>query len=286
MTGRPASGPPYDPARYWSDLHQRSDLSAVGQSALPAAMNAWLYQILEGNLRRFLGRHGLLRPAPAAAFDVGMGTGYWVRMWRALGVPVVDGCDLVPAAVERIGRETAEAGAAGRFVVADIGLPGSLPAAEYPLVSCLNVLLHVTDDAAFERALHNVAALVAPGGVLLLAEPILRNAAWERPHDPASHSRARAIERYRVPLEAAGLRLVDLRPATVLANNPIEAVSAGAFARYGRWWRFVARWSKRGAGHARWLGPLLFVLDRLAMATGAAPTTKFALFRRPTPEPS
>lgn len=286
MSRRPAARPPYDPARYWSDLHRRSDLSAVGQSALPAAMNAWLYRILERNLRRFLDRHELLRPVPAAAFDVGAGTGYWVRMWRSVGVPLVDGCDLVPDAVERIARETAEAGVAGRFVVADIGVPGSLPVAEYPLVSCLNVLLHVTDDAAFERALRNIAALVAPGGVLLLAEPILRDVAWERPPDPALHSRARALERYRAPLEAAGLRLVDLRPATVLANNPIEASSAGAFARYGRWWRFVARWSKRGAGHARWLGPLLFALDRLAMATGAAPSTKFALFRRPAPDRS
>ncbi len=284
MNRRPAAKPPYDPARYWSSLHERSDLSAVGQSAFPAAINVWLYRIMEGNLRRFLHRYDLLRPRPARAFDVGTGTGYWVRMWRSLGVSMVDGCDLVPAAVERMRRETAEAQAAGNFVVADISVPGSLPDVEYPLVSCLNVLLHITDDPAFERALRHLADLVAPGGVLILAEPILLDAAYQRPRDPAQHSRARPLERYRSPLESAGLQLVDVRAATVLAGNPMEAASAKGFARYQRWWHFVARWSKRGAGHARWLGPLLFAADRLAMETGAAPSTKFALFRRPPQE--
>jgi hypothetical protein len=39
----------------------------------------------------------------------------------------------------------------------------------------MKVLLHVLDDAAFERALSNLAGAVAPGGYLLLAEPIARN---------------------------------------------------------------------------------------------------------------
>jgi SAM-dependent methyltransferase len=272
----------YDPTRYWGTLHQRADLSAVGQAALPPSINDWLYRILEGNLRRFLRRHRVaVDPGRQVVFDIGIGTGYWVRFWRSLGYARVDGCDLVPEAVARADAEARERGIVARFVVADVSDPAQLPAQRYDLVSCMNVLLHVVDDATFERALGGIARLVAPGGALLLAEPILLDPGYELPFDPTRHSRARPLERYRGPLEAAGLRLVDLRAGTVLANNPIEAGSPAAFARYTRWWRSVARRTKANPRSARWIGPLLLVADRLAMRTRTAPTTKFALFRRP-----
>jgi SAM-dependent methyltransferase len=277
----PADGT-YDPTRYWGELHRRSDLSAVGQAALPPAINDWLYRILEGNLRRFLRRHKVaVDPGRQVVFDVGIGTGYWVRFWRSLGYARVDGCDLVPEAVGRADAEARAQGVVARFVVADVSDPAQLPAERYDLVSCMNVLLHVVDDATFERALGGIARLVGPGGVLLLAEPILLDPGYELPFDPTRHSRARPLERYRGPLEVAGLRLVDLRAGTVLANNPIEAGSPAAFARYTRWWRSVARRTKANPRSARWIGPLLLVADRLAMRTRAASTTKFALFRRP-----
>jgi glycosyltransferase involved in cell wall biosynthesis/SAM-dependent methyltransferase len=274
--------PTYDPTRYWGELHRRSDLSAVGQAALPPAINDWLYRILEGNLRRFLRRCRLVaEPGRQVVFDVGIGIGYWVRFWRSLGYARVDGCDLVPEVVARADAEARARGDVARFVVADVSDPAQLPDERYDLVSCMNVLLHVVDDATFERALHGIARLVAPGGALLLAEPILLDPSYELPFDPTKHSRARALQRYRGPLEVAGLQLVDLRAGTVLANNPIEAGSPEAFARYTWWWRLVARRTKANPRSARWIGPLLFVVDRLAMSTRAAPTTKFALFRRP-----
>lgn len=271
----------YSPTDYWAELHRRDDLSAVGQSGLPTEINRWLYRILGRNLRAFLGRNGLLAPPPAAIFDIGAGTGEWVPFWRNLGVATIDGCDLVPEAVDRL---NARFGATGRFVQATLGDPAgtNLPTdRRYPLVTILNVLLHVTDDERFAEALRQVAALVEPGGALLMVEPILSDERFARPFDPKMASRARPIATYASPLEAAGLRLVDLRPATVLANNPIEAGSPQAFGRYQRVWRSVARRTKRNPAAARWIGPLLSVADRVAMRTGAAPTSKIALFRRP-----
>jgi 2-polyprenyl-3-methyl-5-hydroxy-6-metoxy-1,4-benzoquinol methylase len=272
---------PYSPTEYWSRLHERGDLSAAGQSGLPPEINRWLYAVLARNVRSTLGRYGLVRPAPAAVFDVGVGTGFWVAFWHALGARRVDGCDLVEAAIERVRAQAATSGRAGDFVVADISVEGSLPGRVYPLVSCCNVLLHVTEDDAFERAGRSIAALVAPGGHLMLVEPILLREAYQRTHDPAHASRARPLAQYRVPFETAGLELVAVAPATVLANNPIEASSAAALARYRRWWRFVVQRTKSRPENARWVGPIVSALDRVAMRTGAAPTSKIALFRRP-----
>lgn len=269
----------YDPRDHWSRLHARGDLSSVGQSGLPADLNTWLYRALERRVRWFFRRHHLLAGA-TSVFDVGSGTGYWVRVWHDLGVARVDGCDLVPAAVERL---EAEFGARGdRFVASDIGAvePG-LPAGPYDLVSVMNVFLHLTDDAAFRRALGNVAGLVAPGGGLILVEPILLDASYERPATEGQTSRARAFAAYRDPLLAAGLDLVEIRGALAMANNPIEAGSRAAHDRYLRWWRWVARRAKALPRSIRWIGPLMLLLDRLVLATGAAPSSKIVLFRRP-----
>ena len=296
--GRPILAPPdtvattvgrvgYDPARYWSQLHQRADLSAVGQSGLPPEINAWLYSAMARSFRAFLRRHGLDRPAPASAFDVGVGTGYWVRVLRSLGVGRVDGCDLVASAVEAVSGEARAAGVPGEFWVADLGAEDALPDRTYPMVTCFNVLIHVVDEERFDRALTGLAGLVAPGGSLLLAEPILLHDAYLRQYDQTRQaSRARMLAQYRAPLEAAGLELVEVRAATVFANNPIEAGSPAAFRRYQAWWRFAVGQSKANPSSARWLGPLMSALDRVALRTGQAPTTKFALFRRPVAPPA
>ncbi len=268
---------PVSATDYWSALHERDDLSTVGQSGLSPDVNRWLYRTLARNLRAFLGRHGLIRRPPATVFEVGAGTGYWVDTWRSIGAERIDGCDLVPAAVDRL---QARYGSSGSFVVADITDRATLPETRYDLVTCPNVLLHVIEDAPFERALENIAGLVAPGGHLLLIEPILADASFARPYDPEATSRARPLPAYAGPLEAAGLTSVDMRAAVVLANNPIEASSKTALARYRSWWRFVVRRS-RSPRTARLVGPLVAIADRLGMATGAAPSSKFALFRRP-----
>lgn len=269
----------YDPRDHWSRLHARGDLSSVGQSGLPSDLNTWLYRALERRVRWFVRRHHALEGV-ASAFDVGAGTGYWVRVWHDLGVRRVDGCDLVPEAVERL--EKAFAARGDRFHAADIGARDSgLPADRHELVSVMNVLLHLTDDAAFERALGNLAALVAPGGRLILVEPILLDATYERPPSPTQTSRARSLAAYRDPLLAAGLELVELRGAVAMANNPIEARSHAAYDRYLRWWRWVARRAKASPGSIRWIGPLMLALDRMALAFGAAPSSKIVLFRRP-----
>jgi SAM-dependent methyltransferase len=269
----------YEASEYWQELHQRDDTSAVGQSGLPAAFNAWLYRILARNLSRLLRRHGVLDPSPGRMFEVGSGRGDWIGFWRQRGVGRIDGGDLVPRAVERLNERF---GSTGTFVVAEFGAdtPPVTPEPAYPLVTVFNVLLHITDDDRFARALGQVAGLVGPGGRLVLVEPILFDAAFAKPFDPKASSRARPLDRYEAPLLAAGLERVSVGAAMVLANNPIEAGSPAAFRRYRKLWNWVAGRVRREPRSARWLGPLLLVGDRVAMATGAAPSSKLAIYRR------
>ena len=159
--------------------------------------------------------------------EIGVGTGYWLDFWQEHGW-TVDGCDLVPAVVEALQQEHP----AGRFWPADVSSPNGVLAqsdglaeAGYELVTATSVLLHVTADDAFDRALANAAGAVKPGGYLLLVEPALTINKKQPRYDPSRSSRARLLRSYQKPLRKLGLRLVAVAPTTVLAANPLEASS-------------------------------------------------------------
>jgi hypothetical protein len=106
---------PYSPTDYWQELHEREGLSAVGQSALPDAINEWLYRSLARNLRGFLHRHHVRPAGQARLLDVGIGKGYWIPFWQRAGWSV-EGCDLIPSAVAAQQQRYPE----GRFWAADV----------------------------------------------------------------------------------------------------------------------------------------------------------------------
>ncbi len=252
---------------YWKGLHERGGLSSVGQSGLSEGLNRWLYRTGERTLGRFTREIDVAR-----IFEAGAGTGYWTSYWLGRGSARVDGCDLVPVAVERLNERF---GGRGTFVVADLAdaslpMPGS-----YPTVTAMNVLLHIRDEDAFDRAAANLARLVAPGGHLLIADPVL----LVGPAVLAETSRTRPLGRYVEALRIHGLELASLAPTTVLGADPIEARGKWERRVSRGWWRLVKAADRRGLGRVAGIG--IYLLDPIALRTGWAPTGKFLLFRRP-----
>jgi SAM-dependent methyltransferase len=267
---------------YWRSLHDRPDLSSVGQADLSGAFNTWIYRTIGRNLRRFARRHGLDDGRSRRMLEVGVGTGYWIDLWEGFGWRV-DGCDLVPAAVDRL----REKHPGSRFWAADVsaeagvlGPSGGLAdETGYDLVTCTSVLLHVTRPRDFRSALVNVAAAVRPGGHLVLVEPALVTTARQAPYDPNRTSRARVLRSYVGQLAPLGLELVAVEATTVLAANPLEARSPRRLRAYRWWWRQVVR-SRRHLWLARVLGPAMYTVDGVLVRTGEAPTSKVLLFRK------
>jgi SAM-dependent methyltransferase len=253
--------------RYWEGQHERGGLRSVGQSGLSEGLNRWLYRTGERTLTRFTRELDLDR-----IFEAGAGTGYWTSHWLARGAGSIDGCDLVPVAVERLNQRFR---GRGTFVVADLAdesppVPGS-----YPTVTAMNVLLHIRDEDAFNRAAANLARLVAPGGHLLIADPVL----LAGPPVLADTSRTRPLNRYLDAMRGHGLELAGLAPTTVLGADPIEARGRWERRVSRGWWRLVKAADRRGLG--RVAGRAIYLLDPIALRTGWAPTGKFLLFRRP-----
>lgn len=264
---------PYKPDSYWQSMHQIGGLAGVANPHLPEALNAWFYKNWARNLDRFVAKRGL---RPRTVFDVGAGTGFWLDWWLRHGAEEVAGCDLVPLAVDRLQRRFGS-----RVTHIDVSsqpIPGA-----YELVSVINVLLHVTDGPAFTRALGNVAAAVAPGGYLLLMEPLVTGPSGGSLVATAdANSLARPADAYIAPLCAAGLELIVLEASTAIGSDPIEKGRRG----YRAWrasWNIMRRGTLKLPLLAPITGRLICAVDPVLLRLGAAPSEKFVLLRRPAP---
>jgi SAM-dependent methyltransferase len=251
---------------HWRSLNRRHDLSGVGQSGLPDAMNRWLYR---AQVRQVRGLLDDLDVRPATVYDVGAGTGYWTSFWRGRGANV-NGCDFASEAVEQLGDG---------FELLDISI--RRPTGSYELVWVANVLLHVLEQKSFVEALANVASAVKVNGFLVMLEP-LQTAAY-RPPASDLYSKARHAEEYLDPLRIAGLTLVHLRPATAVTTDPIE----GSTRRRYRAWRalwLALKGPARLVPATGWLmGLVAYLLDPIVLRVAGGATSKLVVLRRAEP---
>jgi 2-polyprenyl-6-hydroxyphenyl methylase/3-demethylubiquinone-9 3-methyltransferase len=102
--------------------------------------------------------------AGKAALDVGCGAGLLCEPLARLGAEVT-GVDAAPANVEAAALHSEGAGLEIRYMAGELA---TLGLGQFDLVTCLEVLEHVADKAAF---IAELAKHLAPGGLMVLSTP-------------------------------------------------------------------------------------------------------------------
>lgn len=264
----------YAPERYWEDLLAGDYSEAgVGYANLARGINRAMYASL-------LRAVSLALPpgtSPGRVLDVGSGTGIWIDYWRARGAREIVAMDLTETAVSHLRARFPDVVVEQADVSAD-----ALPVdGEFDTISAMSVLLHVTDDARYRRAVANLAERVAAGGTLVLIEPAVVHRWWGAPAGPAASSKARPLAELTSTLEAAGLEVERVRPATVLLANTGDTRTRFGWRAHAFYWTrlsmHVGRDERRGRRAARLLGPL----DRaLLRVVPSGPSAKVIVARR------
>jgi 2-polyprenyl-3-methyl-5-hydroxy-6-metoxy-1,4-benzoquinol methylase len=200
---------PYRPREFWQDrLSRNFDLRGTGEPGLSEAYNERCYRLRAYVLQAMLAEHHV-DVRGKSVLDAGCGTGFFVEHFLSRGARV-SGVDLTDVSVANLSRRFPEA----RFEVADLSAWN--PRETYDLVSCFDVLFHIVDDDAWERALTNLVAAVKPGGWLAFSEIFLPG---KRRRE--AHNTERGRERYRTALLARGMAWVGERPTHHLMNRPL-----------------------------------------------------------------
>lgn len=107
-------------------------------------------------------------PGVARVLDAACGTGMHVVAFARRGLSCA-GADLSPAMIEQARRNVAAAGVSAPLAVAGFGGIAAAIPGPFDAVTCLgNSLPHLPDDASLGRCLADFAALLRPGGLLVI----------------------------------------------------------------------------------------------------------------------
>jgi SAM-dependent methyltransferase len=259
----------FDPRRYWEErLAQQYRLDGVGYLGLAESYNAWMYRVRREVFLREV-RRLPVSPRALSVLDVGSGTGFYVDCWHEIGAGSVTGSDLTDVAVENLRREH-PGDAFARFDVGGDANP--FGDARFDVVSMMDVLFHIVDDARFRRAFETVFGLLVPGGYLIFSENFLHGPTVRIPHQAS-----RSLAEIEAAVDGAGFERLRRRPVFHLMNAPVDSASR----LHERWWRMLQRRAaspRQGAA----LGALLYPLELTLVARRSeGPSTELMVCRRP-----
>lgn len=232
----------FHPREYWSDrVTGDGSLANVGHVAL-GHYNRHTYPLrLEALSRAVAG----LTPAASRVFDGGFGEGVYLDYWLLRGAPEVCGVDFSPRAV---------VSARSRHPWFDLRL-GDLSAREdlagfgrFDVVTAIDVLYHIVDDAAWAAALGNLVSLVGQGGVFVASDKFPRHGTWQ----PMVHVRRRSLGMWRSVLAQHGLEIIRRVPVFVLMDDPITCGSHPWLGQLSRvQWKGLTKLIRLAAGTPR-----------------------------------
>lgn len=251
---------------YWEErLGDDVPLNSVGYHGLSDAYVSWLYKI---RTRRFLSVvKPLVKPA-MRVLDVGSGGGFYIDLWRRAGACDLTATDLAQASLRAIrkrfpGVETAQL---------DIGADeAGFPDGTFDAITCMDVLHHLMDDDAYDRAIRNCARMLKPGGVLIFTDNFLHSAAYRVPH----HVSRPLIQIERV-VRGAGLAIETRKPMFVLMNTPVDSRN-GLFKFYWRGMNYISENPVIGAITGALLYPFEVVLTSILKE---GPSTEICVARK------
>lgn len=258
----------FDPKEYWeSRLSGNFELKAVGYSLLGRRYNEWMYRVRR---KVFLREARAIKRnwARSRIFDIGSGTGFYLRLWRELGAKEIWGADLTSAAVRKLN----ESFPGLPVVQLDIGERLERPIGSFDAVSIFDVLFHVVDDDRYETAIQNLSEIIFPGGYLLLSD----NFVHAKPTRSEHHiSRTKVL--IEGTLERNGFEIVRRTPMFVLMNEPVDTTSRIRRLSWTVFLKCVSQSEVVGYITGFLLYPLELVLTRLCRESA---TTEIMICRR------
>jgi 2-polyprenyl-3-methyl-5-hydroxy-6-metoxy-1,4-benzoquinol methylase len=259
----------FDPRAYWERrLNADWSQEGVGHASLGRNLNKWQYRLRHDRFGQLVKDAGI-EPATSRVLDVGSGTGEYLDGWRSLGAHDVTGMDLTEAAVTRLRDRIPEI----TVVRGDItGEMPDFPSGHFDVISCMDVLFHVTDHAKYASALANMGRLLKPGGFLVWSDLFLHGR-----ESSGRHIVWRSLQRAERAIDAADMDVVLRTPLFWLMNEPRDTKVPGALTA----WKGAMWLVSRNERVADVIGERLWRLDRrLTSRRSESPSTEIMVCRR------
>lgn len=263
--------PPFDAHQYWNTrLREQFSLEGVGWLGMSEPFNRWMYKARRDVFVREVTRH-IGDMSNMRVLDVGSGTGMYVELWKSAGAAGVVASDFSEVAVDNL-HSRFPADEVVQLDITDLERSG-LSDRQFDIVSAMDMLFHIVDDDAYERAIGNLVGLLKPGGYLVFTENFLRGATQR-----GEHQVSRSALVTESLLSSSGATPVTRRPTFVLMNTPVDSDSRVLHF----WWRHLGATVRRGPRFANLLGGAVYGVESCVVRVGhyRGPSTKLAIWRK------
>ena len=261
----------FNPDAYWEDrLHTIAGLEGVGFKKLGPAFNKWAYKVRKNVFMKVL--KGMnLNFQQSSALDIGSGTGFYIQAWRELMVKDITGADISKTAVENL-KNTFKQQTFHQIDIGDVAFNAQAGLKQFDLVSSMDVLFHIVDDARFEQAIANIASLMKDNAYFVYSDNFLNHEVF-RGESQVSRTKSYLLSVF----EKNNLKLVTRKPFMYLTNSPIDSKNPLLKA----YWFLLENCLYLMPFLGNIFGACLYPLEMyLVNHKSESPTTEFAIFQK------
>ncbi len=262
----------FNPNKYWEErLAAKNNLQGVGYLSLGKIFNVWSYKTRKFSFNFHLDKNNISFKGKKA-IDIGSGTGFWIETLKEKGATPITGVDLTEVAVKSL-KETFPY---ADFKQGDIGeqqLPVGVEAGAYDVVTCIDVLFHVVDDARFEKAIANISSLLKPGGYFIFSDLFLTDNRTIRGRHQVMRSETTLLNLFK----KYNLDVVDRGPFLYLSNGTINTKNVFIKA----YWWMIHNTVRFFTPLGYILGPITYWLEKIYIKKSThSPTSQIAILRK------
>jgi 2-polyprenyl-3-methyl-5-hydroxy-6-metoxy-1,4-benzoquinol methylase len=250
----------YNNKQYWSTLVGNAmNLKEVGWPQWTEAFNAARYQLTSQQTIATLQQLFADNP-PATILEIGCGSGFWTNILCAL-YPTASytGVDISAKSISKL-TEKYKANKLVQFKHADVSSEADCnQLLQYDLVICMEVLLHIKQDDAWQKAVQHI--LHASKNYCIISDPFHF---WQGPTiTEADNHKIRQWQDYKGSFDNNNFSVISIAPRTFLLDNNIDFKT-----KFGlhTWQLFFKMWNKllciRNENLGKLLGKIAYSFDK------------------------
>ena len=201
----------YKAKDYWERrFGTRFSLSVSGHQGFSEQYNRYLYKLKERSLGIALQRYGI-KVEGQSVLDIGCGNGFFVDYYTRKKSNVT-GIDITNISVKILSAKFPLC----KFLRTDICSPDISLKETFDIVNVFDVLYHIVDDDAFEKALSNIGVWCKQGAWILLTDTL------NPEKSIGEHVRYRDLGTYRTALGKADIDIIGLIPVFRLMSKGVS----------------------------------------------------------------
>jgi len=203
----------YKPGEYWENrLKRELNLGVIGHIKLGLEYNEWLYKARVRALNKLIREQGISVNGKTV-LDIGVGSGFYINFWKNKGAIQITGIDITETSVSTLSRKYPQY----KFIKADIGSDLDLDE-KFDIITAFDVLFHIVDENAFEKAIANIRMLCHDKSYILISDGFLSGM-----KKLSFHENYRTLSQYADILAKNNLKILAIYPIFYFMSSPIDS---------------------------------------------------------------